>query len=133
MANVLISAMPYGHASLPITLQVVEATRSMSSSGDAANVLISLVSQRLVKPSDPRGTLAVIERTLTMESSGDRANVLISLAGSGVVVKRAGQRRFHQGCAGASLGRRQGQRPGVGREGVSAHVAGQIKNRIYEC
>ncbi len=80
MANVLISAMPYGHASASTVLDIVETSRGLASSGDAANVLISLVSQRLLQPGTPRGTLAVIERTLTMASSGDRANVLVSLA-----------------------------------------------------
>jgi beta-lactamase regulating signal transducer with metallopeptidase domain len=88
MANVLISAMPYGHASLPITLQVVEVSKGLASSGDAANVLISLASQRVLQPGAPRGTLAVIERTLTMASSGDRANVLITLAGRGLLSDR---------------------------------------------
>jgi hypothetical protein len=77
--------MPYGHGNPSITLQVVETSRGLASSGDAANVLISLIAQRLVEPSNPRGTLALIERTLTMASSGDRANVLIALAGSGAL------------------------------------------------
>lgn len=80
MANVLISAMPYGHASSSITLQVIETSEGLKSSGDAMNVLLSLISQRLVQPRTTRGTLAVIERTLTMASSGDRANVLMTLA-----------------------------------------------------
>jgi hypothetical protein len=50
-----------------------------------ANVLISLISQRLIQPGNPEGTLALIGRTMTMASSGDRANVLISLAQSGVL------------------------------------------------
>ena len=88
MANVLISAMPYGHASSPIVLQVVEASRGLVSSGDAANVLISLASQRVLQPGNPRATLAVIERTLTMASSGDRANVLMALSGNGLLANR---------------------------------------------
>jgi len=80
MANVLIGAMPYGHSSPSITLQVVETSRSLASSGDAENVLIALVSQRLLQPNSTRATLAVIERTLTMQSSGDRAKVLIAIA-----------------------------------------------------
>ena len=80
MANVLISAMPYGHANPDVALKVVQASRGLASSGDAANVLISLTSQRLLQTGSPRATLAVIDRTLTMASSGDRANVLISLA-----------------------------------------------------
>lgn len=85
MANVLSSAMRYGHGNPAITLDVVEVSRGLASSGDAANVLISLASQRLVQSGNPRGALAVIERTMTMASSGDRANVLISLAETGVL------------------------------------------------
>ncbi len=85
MANVLISAMPYGHASPAVALQVIETSKGVASSGDAGNVLISLVSQRLLNPNTPRATLAAIQRTLTMASSGDRANVLISLTGKGLL------------------------------------------------
>jgi len=81
MANVLISAIPYGHANPAVTLEVIEKSKGLTSSGDAANVLITLVSQGVVKPGTPQATLAVIRRTLTMASSGDRANVLISLSG----------------------------------------------------
>jgi len=80
MRNVLESALPYGHASAPLTLQIVEATKGMASSGDVASVLESLVSQGLLRAGNERGTLAVIERTLTMPSSGDRANVLMSVS-----------------------------------------------------
>jgi hypothetical protein len=80
MANVLISAMPYGHASAATTMKVIETSKGLASSGDAMNVLISLASQRLLQPGTPRETLATIERTMTMASSGDRANVLISLS-----------------------------------------------------
>ena len=85
MANVLISAMPYGHASPAVALQVIETSKGMSSSGDVANVLIYLVSQGVLQPSTPRATLAAIQRTLTMASSGDRANVLMSLSGRGLL------------------------------------------------
>jgi beta-lactamase regulating signal transducer with metallopeptidase domain len=85
MANVLISAIPYGHSSSPVTLEVVATSKGLASSGDAANVMLSLISQRAVQPGNSRATLAVIERTLTMASSGDRANVLISLATSNLL------------------------------------------------
>jgi hypothetical protein len=85
MANVLISAMPYGHASPPVVLEVIEKSKGLTSSGDAANVLISLVSQGVLQPGNPRATMAAIQRTLTMASSGDRANVLISLAERGLL------------------------------------------------
>lgn len=80
MANVLISAIPYGHGSPQVILQVVATSKGLASSGDAANVLLALIAQRAVQPGNSRATLAVIERTLSMASSGDRANVLISLA-----------------------------------------------------
>jgi hypothetical protein len=80
MANVLISAIPYGHGSPQVVLQVVATSKGLASSGDAANVLLSLISQRAIQPGSTRATVALIERTLTMASSGDRANVLISLA-----------------------------------------------------
>ena len=79
-ATILITAAPYGHASPAIVPMIVEATRSIGSSGDVANVLITLSSQRLIQSGSSQATLAVINRTLTMASSGDRANVLISLA-----------------------------------------------------
>jgi len=88
MANVLISAMPYGHADSQIAVQVVETSKGLASSGDAANVLISLVSQRVLKPGSERATLAAIQRTLTMASSGDRANVLISIANGNLLSTR---------------------------------------------
>jgi hypothetical protein len=85
MRNVLISAMRYGHASVPLTLQIVDATKGIASSGDVAAALESLVSQGLLQPGNQRGTLAVIERTLTMPSSGDRANVLMTLSGNNLL------------------------------------------------
>jgi beta-lactamase regulating signal transducer with metallopeptidase domain len=85
MANVLMSAVPYGHGNPPVTLQVIETSKGLASSGDAANVLMSLVSQRLLQGGNPHPALALIERTMTMASSGDRANVLIMLAESGAL------------------------------------------------
>jgi beta-lactamase regulating signal transducer with metallopeptidase domain len=85
MRNVLISAMPYGHASVPLTLQIVDATKGIASSGDVAAVLESLVSQGLLQSGNQRATLAVIERTLTMPSSGDRANVLMTVSGNNLL------------------------------------------------
>jgi beta-lactamase regulating signal transducer with metallopeptidase domain len=85
MANVLISVMPYGHASPAIPLEVIHSSKALASSGDAANVLIQLITMRLLQPGDPRVALALVDRTLTMASSGDRANVLIMLAGSGAL------------------------------------------------
>jgi hypothetical protein len=85
MANVLISAMPYGHANPKITADVVDVSKGLASSGDTQNVLIALVSQRLLQPQKTRVTLAAIQRTLTMASSGDRANVLISIGSANLL------------------------------------------------
>jgi hypothetical protein len=85
MRNVLESALPYGHASAPLTLQIIEATKGIASSGDVASVLESLISQGLLRSGSERGTLAVIERTLTMPSSGDRANVLMAVLGNNLL------------------------------------------------
>jgi hypothetical protein len=88
MANVLMIAMPYGHADPQIAGQVVEASKGLASSGDAANVLIMLASERVLKPGAEKATLAAIQRTLTMASSGDRANVLISIANANLLTTR---------------------------------------------
>ena len=85
MANVLLTAMPYGHANPAITFRVIAASKALASSGDAANVLMALTSQRLLQPINARATIAVIERTLTMSSSGDRANVLMSIANANLL------------------------------------------------
>lgn len=85
MRNVLESALPYGHASPALTLQIVEATKGIASSGDVASVLESVVSQGLLRSGNERGTLAVIDRTLTMASSGDRANVLMSISSANLL------------------------------------------------
>jgi hypothetical protein len=88
LRNVLISSMPYGHANVLITQQVIEATKGMASSGDVAAVLESLASQRLLQPGYSQAILAVIERTSTMASSGDRANVLMTLSGNNLLTNR---------------------------------------------
>jgi hypothetical protein len=88
MANVLTTAIPYAHADQQIAAQVVEISKRLGSSGDAANVLMALVSQRALKPGMETATRAVIQRTLTMTSSGDRANVLMSIAGAGLLTTR---------------------------------------------
>jgi beta-lactamase regulating signal transducer with metallopeptidase domain len=85
MANVLISAAPYGHANPAVTFQVIAASKGLASSGDAANVLLALTSQRLLQANNSRATLAAIERTLTMASSGDRANVLMAIASANLL------------------------------------------------
>src|SRR6267378_144778 len=85
MANVLISAIPYGHANSDVAFHVIDASNGIVSSGDAANVLISLSSQRVLQPGTARATLAAIRRTLSMASSGDRANVLMSFASNNLL------------------------------------------------
>ena len=94
LANVLITAMPYSHATPQVAFQVIEISNKLASSGDAANVLIDLVSQRVLQPGDVRATIAAIERTLTMASSGDRANVLISIAGANLLTTREAKDAF---------------------------------------
>jgi beta-lactamase regulating signal transducer with metallopeptidase domain len=89
MRNVLETALPYGHASPALTLQIIDATKGIASSGDVASVLESLVSQGLLRSGNERGTLAVIERTLTMPSSGDRANVLMTVSGNNLLTTTA--------------------------------------------
>jgi hypothetical protein len=88
MANVLISAIPYGHADPGVTPLVIETSKGLASSGDAANVLIEVVGQHLLQQSTPNTILALINRTLTIASSGNRANVLISLADANVLSTR---------------------------------------------
>jgi beta-lactamase regulating signal transducer with metallopeptidase domain len=85
MRNVLETALPYAHASPALTLQIIDATKGIASSGDVASVLESLVSQGLLRSGNELGTLAVITRTLTMPSSGDRANVLMTLSGNNLL------------------------------------------------
>ena len=85
MANVLISAIPYGHSNSDVVFHVIDASTGIVSSGDVANVLISLSSQRVLQSGTPRATLAAIQRTLTMASSGDRANVLMSFASNNLL------------------------------------------------
>jgi hypothetical protein len=88
MANVLISAIPYGHGDAGVTPLVIETSKGLASSGDAANVLLEVVDQHLLQQSSQSTVLALINRTLTMASSGDRANVLISRAGANVLSTR---------------------------------------------
>lgn len=78
--NVLISAMPYGHANPDIVFRVIDATKTMGSSGDVANVLINLVTERVILPGATAATLALINRASALGSSGDQANVLASVA-----------------------------------------------------
>jgi hypothetical protein len=89
MRNVLETALPYAHASPALTLQIIDATKGIASSGDVASVLESLVSQGLLRSGNELGTLAVITRTLTMPSSGDRANVLMTLSGNNLLSSTA--------------------------------------------
>jgi hypothetical protein len=88
LSNVLITAVPYGHATPSVTLQIIQSSNQVSSSGDAANILLSITSQRVIQPSNTAATMALITRTLTMGSSGDRANVLMSLPSLGLLATK---------------------------------------------
>jgi hypothetical protein len=88
MANVLIMSVPYSHAHQQVAYQVIETSKGLVSSGDAANVLLSLVDQRALQARDTRSVLSAIQRTLTMASSGDRANVLIAIANAKLLSTR---------------------------------------------
>jgi len=88
MANVLASAIPYGHGDPEIASLVIETSKGLASSGDAANVLVGVIDQHLLQQAGPRAVLALINRTLTMASSGDRANVLVSLTQAKVLSTR---------------------------------------------
>jgi beta-lactamase regulating signal transducer with metallopeptidase domain len=88
LQNVLVTAMPYGHANPAIVMQVISTTKELSSSGDIATVLRNLATQRLLAR-NPAATLAVIERTHTMRSSGDRSMVLTTLARQGLLTTSA--------------------------------------------
>jgi hypothetical protein len=59
-------------------LAVIERTLTMPSSGDRANVLMSLSSQNLLSTTAVRD--AFTKAALALPSEGDRANVLASAA-----------------------------------------------------
>ena len=88
LANVLITALPYGHGNPAVTPAVIETSKHLTSSGDVANVLIDLISQRVIRSDNTAATRGVIARTLSMASSGDRANVLIDLAQANLLSTR---------------------------------------------
>ncbi|HWL41105.1 MAG TPA: hypothetical protein VNO75_12810, partial [Gemmatimonadaceae bacterium] len=100
LSNVLISAMPYGHASPAVTMEVIRTTEEIRSDGDISNVLRSLAGQRLLADRTA-ATVAVIDRTMTMRSSGDRANVLLVLVGHDLVSTPAIRAAY--GRAGAAI------------------------------
>jgi len=80
LRNVLVSAIPYTHASPSIAMDIIGATEFISSNGDISDVLISLIAQRAITAQSQAATIALLRRTMEMSSSGDRANVLITLA-----------------------------------------------------
>ncbi|MFL5568248.1 MAG: M56 family metallopeptidase [Gemmatimonadaceae bacterium] len=79
MSNVLMTAVPYGHADPAITLYVIETSKRVTSSSDAANVLHTLITQRLLHSGTSAATIAAIERTRSLGSGSDQANVLHSM------------------------------------------------------
>jgi len=60
------------------TLAVIERTLTMASSGDRANVLISVATNNLLSSTDVRD--AFTRAAMALPSEGDRANVLASAA-----------------------------------------------------
>jgi hypothetical protein len=72
--NVLISAIPYGHTNSAVTLEVIEGTLHINSSGDKAQVLIALTQQRLLTSASIRD--AFLKAAKQIPSSGDYARVL---------------------------------------------------------
>ena len=72
--NVLIAALPFGHANSAVTRDVIEATRHISSDTDKAEVLIALTKQRLLSSSTIRD--AFLDAAKAISSSSDYRRVL---------------------------------------------------------
>ena len=60
------------------TMSVIERTMTMGSSGDRANVLISVGNARLLTTTELRD--AFIKAAMALPSEGDRGNVLAAVA-----------------------------------------------------
>jgi hypothetical protein len=71
---VLLTAIPYGHTSSAVTIEVIEGTMSFVSSGDQAQVLIAVAQQRLL--TSPAVREAYLKAARQIASSGDYARVL---------------------------------------------------------
>lgn len=72
--DVLTAAIPYGHTSSAVTLEVLEGTHNIVSSGDKAQVLIAVAQQRLL--TSPAVREAYLKAAKQIASSGDYARVL---------------------------------------------------------
>ncbi len=74
LRNVLHAAIPYVAKSPEETLLLIDAARTIASSGDRSEVLISLVRNGAIK--SPRVREAFLDAAATVPSSGDRSRVL---------------------------------------------------------
>ena len=80
-SRVIISAAAYGSADEAVTLACIRATHTISSDGDKASVLISIVSRRLLV--NQRIKDLFLAETNRISSDGDRARVLTAYATGG--------------------------------------------------
>jgi len=76
--SVLTAALPYGHANPAVTLDVIQATRHISSDTDKAEVLIALTKQRLLTSAAIR--TAFLDAAKGISSSSDQRRVLQAVA-----------------------------------------------------
>jgi beta-lactamase regulating signal transducer with metallopeptidase domain len=72
--DVLTAAIPYGHTSSAVTIEILEATLNITSSGDKAQVLIAVAQQRLL--TSPAVREAYLKAAKQIASSSDYARVL---------------------------------------------------------
>jgi beta-lactamase regulating signal transducer with metallopeptidase domain len=72
--DVLLAAIPYGHTNSAVTIEVLERTLNIVSSGDKAQVLIAVAQQRLL--TSPAVREAYLKAAKQIQSSGDYARVL---------------------------------------------------------
>jgi len=76
--SVLTAALPYGHANAAVTLDVIQATRYISSDTDKSEVLIALTKQRLLTSAAIR--TAFLDAAKGISSSSDQRRVLQAVA-----------------------------------------------------
>jgi hypothetical protein len=72
--DVLTAAIPYGHTNSAVSIEVLEGTHNLTSSGDRAQVLIAVAQQRLL--TSPAVREAYLKAAKQIASSGDYARVL---------------------------------------------------------
>ena len=75
--NVLIAALPYGHADEAVTGAIIRGVGNIHSPGDQAAVLIAMAQQRLLTSQSSRD--AFLKAAKQIPSSGDQARVLDAL------------------------------------------------------